>query len=154
MYNPKICKSGIVITWVCRACIVYRPSAQRAASFQILPDCCSSGPALSDGKGWTSEPWPDNHSLLLWSDSLTDWENTGFSLLACRSGWKKWGFTLNVSLMVEVLKQEASWHSSDWRNNSQRQRDSAKNKLCHLNICAVVLFFMTWIKYLLLCFSC
>ena len=59
-------------TWVC-----VDPSVQpSAASLLSLLDGCSSGPALSDRRGWRSQLQPEKHSLPLWSDSLTGCRHT------------------------------------------------------------------------------
>ena len=59
--------------WVCR---LDPPVEQTAASLLSLLDDCSSGPALSDGRGWISELRPEKHSLPLWSDILTACRHT------------------------------------------------------------------------------
>ena len=63
-------------TWECPVCSEDPPVQQTAASLLSLLDDCSSGPALSDGRGWISELRPEKHSLPLWSDSLTGCKHT------------------------------------------------------------------------------
>ena len=64
-----------VHTWECPVSSVDPPVQQTAASLLNLLDDCSSPPALSDGRGWSSELRPEKHSLPLWSDILTDWNS-------------------------------------------------------------------------------
>ena len=61
-----------VHTWECPVSSVDPQVQQSAASPLSLLDDCSSGPALSDGRGWSLELRPEKHSLPLWLDILTD----------------------------------------------------------------------------------
>ena len=56
-------------TWECPVSSVDPPVQQRAAQLQSLLGDCSSGPALSDERGWSSELRPEKHSLPVWPGS-------------------------------------------------------------------------------------
>ena len=61
-----------VHTWECPVSSVDPSVQQTEVSLLTFLDDCSSAPALSDGRGWSSELRPEKHSLPLWPDILTD----------------------------------------------------------------------------------
>ena len=84
-------------TWECPVSSVDPSLQPTAASPLSLLDDCSSGPALSDGRGWSSELRPEKHSLPLWSDSLTGCKHTK---------QHTWSHHLRLLLSVKHKKKE------------------------------------------------
>ena len=64
-----------VLTWECPVSSQGPSVQQSAASLRGLLDGCSSGPALSDVWGWSSELRPEKNILPLRSDILTHWRS-------------------------------------------------------------------------------
>ena len=79
-------------TWECPVSSVDPPVQQRAAQLQSLLGDCSSGPALSGGRGWSSELRPEKHSLPVWPGSQTSYTHTHTNYYTY-SGWGQ--FILN-----------------------------------------------------------
>ena len=61
-------------TWECPGSRVEYLAEQRAAQLLSLLGDCSWGPALSDGRGWSSELRPEKHNLPVWTGSQTTYK--------------------------------------------------------------------------------
>ena len=80
MFQSILSYSPTQNTWEYLVSSLNPPVQLRVASFLRLLDDCSSGPALSDGRGWTSWPRPEKYSLPLWSNSPTTYKHTNTKL--------------------------------------------------------------------------
>lgn len=89
MQNRSILSSGLrFYTWDCPVSSVDPPIRQKAALLPSLLGDCNSGPAPSNGRGWSLQLRPEKHSLPLWSDSLTVCKHTCHIMWEYWEGWK------------------------------------------------------------------
>ena len=83
--NRSILASGLrFYTWDFPVSSVDSPIQQKAALLLSLLGDRSSGPALSNGRGWSLQLRPEKHSLPLWSDSLTVCKHTSHNVRVLR----------------------------------------------------------------------
>ena len=83
------------------------PENHTAASLLNPSGCCYSGPDVSDGRGWTSELRPENHSWSLTNCISTIWIKN--------KRWNDWWSircveVLNVSSSMCVLTRNEAQH--------------------------------------------
>ena len=113
--------------WVCR---LDPPVEQTAASLLSLLDDCSSGPALSDGRGSISELRPEKHSLPLWSDILTacrhtKQQHTSHDLRSLQD----WKVVCLLLSSVRIVKEESA--TVRWLDEEVQETDSDYNLYVH-----------------------
>ena len=103
-------------TWECPVSSVDPPVQQRAAQLQSLLGDCSSGPALSDGRGWSSELRPEKHSLPVWPGSQTSYTHTHKLL------YLFWLRAVHTKVTTFIKRIHSIWRTSREEDKENRKR--------------------------------